>query len=110
MISLGENFRTTIGNPRQNERMIWHPRSFGNLQQLEVVEFYRKEVDPNTDADAEPWFGGPVRIQSDPEVPTGLNGPPIGLMVTAGSQGLSVHSYDFDAWIRQGGYSKERLR
>lgn len=92
------------------EGMTWHGRSFGNLEQLDVVEFYPNGVDPNDDNTAEPWLGGPVEIKKEPHTPGPQDGAPTGQIVKAGSQSFRVRSDEYSAWVREGGYRGSRLR
>lgn len=90
--------------------MTWHQISFGNLEQLDVVEFYPIGVDPNYVQTAEPWQGGPVEIKKAPHAPGPQDGAPSGQMVRAGSQSFRVRSDEYSAWTREGGYRGARLR
>lgn len=90
--------------------MTWHPRSFENLEQFDVVEFYANGVDPNVAGDASPWHEGPVEVKTAPKTPAGMNGAPTGLMVLAGSQGDRVRSDEHSPWIKAGGYRGTPLR
>lgn len=64
--------------------MIWHRRSFPNLELEEEVGFFPIGVDPNKDGTAQAWYEGLVRITIPPRKPGPLGGGREGQIVRAG--------------------------